>query len=377
MNKTPGSCLIAKKEYSSHRFLPGVFIVIMAAMIVVTLYPFNFFPSNLVEWLSNEPGLYFNGSGIAHSQRNDYANIGQSVSVELLLKERLNSKNWGPREIFSFYDGYASPSLLVGQWEGRIFIYSRFERKEQDLWCRVFRTKERFPRGETLLVTVTFGEDEKAIYIDGRLNAIQRVEINDPAIIKFSGRYLLGNSPKMRSGWWGEIKGLAIYNRVLTPEEIATRSKEVTRKGMSGLTETPGCVALYPFNAGKGNKAKSILGGSRPIFIPESRNAFAGTLLSLQVGDMRIDSFPLLDFLKNIIFFVPFGILLTMIILNKYSIGFFAIALVVTLTGGLLSCLIEYLQLFLPTRISGLEDVFSNVIGSGLGMLVGFNVKFR
>jgi len=368
---------MANKEYLSLRFLLVVFSLILAAMIVVTIYPFNFFPSNRVQWLSNEPGIYFNGLGIAHSSRNELNSLRKAVSIELLLKERLGSKNYGPREIFSFYDGSASPSLLVGQWGGRIFIYSRFERKERDKWYRVFRTKERFPRGKTQLVTVTFGEGEKAIYIDGRLNDRKKVEINDPDIIKFSGRYLLGNSPKLRNGWSGEIKGLAIYNRVLIPEEIAIHSKEVTRRGMSGLAETPGCLALYPFNEGEGNKAKSILGDSQPLFVPESRNAFAGAILSLQVRDMRIDSFPVADFFRNIIFFMPFGILITVIILNKYSMGFFAVALTVTLTGGLLSYLIEYLQLFLPTRSSGLDDFFGNILGSGLGMLVAFTVKLK
>ena len=375
--KTPGSCLMANKKHSSLQFLLVVFSLILAAMIVVTIYPFNFFPSNRVQWLSNEPGLYFNGMGIAHTGRVELISLRKAVSVELLLKERLGSKNYGPREIFSFYDGSASPSLLVGQCEGRIFIYSRFERKERDKWYRLFRTTERFPRGKTQFVTVTFGEGEKAIYIDGRLNDRKKVEINDPAIIKFSGRYLLGNSPKLRNGWWGEIKGLAIYGRVLMPEEIATHSKEVARRGMSGLAGAPGCLALYPFDEGEGNKAKSILGDSRPLLIPESRNAFAGTMFSLQVRDIRIDSFPVADFLKNIIFFMPFGILLTVIILNKYSMGFFAIAVAVTLTGGLLSYLIEYLQLFLPTRSSGLEDFFGNILGSGLGMLLAFTVKLK
>ena len=368
---------MANKVHLSLRFLLVVFSLIIAAMIVVTIYPFNFFPPNRVQWLPNEPGLYFNGNGITHTSEAELLCQRKAVSIELLLKERLGSKNYGPREIFSFYDGSASPSLLVGQWNGRIFLYSRFDKKESDKWYRLFQTKERFPRGKAHLVTITFGEGEKAIYIDGLLNDRKKVEINDPTSIKFSGRYLLGNSPELRNGWWGEVKGLAIYNRILLPEEVATHSKKVTRNGMIGLSETSGCLSLYPFDEGEGNTAKSILGNSRPFFIPTSRNAFAQTILSLPDRDMSIESFPVADFLRNIIFFMPFGILLTVIILKKYAIGYFAIVLLVSLTGGLLSYLIEYLQLFLPTRSSGLQDVFGNILGSELGMLVALTLKLK
>ena len=143
----------------------------------------------------------------------------------LWLKERFGSKNWGPREIFSFYDGFASPPLLVGQWDGRIFLYSRFEENEGDKWYRRFRTTDRFPRGNPHLVTVTFGGDAKAIYIDGKLNNKTKTGIHDAAKTKFCGRLMLGNSPRGRNGWGGEVRGLAIYNRVLLPEEINEQPK--------------------------------------------------------------------------------------------------------------------------------------------------------
>jgi VanZ family protein len=69
--------------------------------------------------------------------------------------------------------------------------------------------------------------------------------------------------------------------------------------------------------------------------------------------------------------------LLTTVIIKKYSIGFFFIALIVTLSGALFSFLIEFLQLFLPTRNSGLSDIFSNILGNVFGMLVVLTVKSR
>jgi VanZ family protein len=363
---------MVNKENLSSRFLLVSFSVLLAVMIFIGLYPFNFFPPNRVQWVQNEPGLYFDGAGIAYTDRKEAISLKKAVSVELLIKERRGSKNWGPREIFSFYDGEGSPSLLVGQWSGRIFIFSRFEKNEGHEWYRLFRTKQRFPRGKAHLVTITFDESEKAIYIDGQLNNRKNVEINERTNIKFSGSFLLGNSHRGNNGWMGEIKGLAVYNRVLLPDEIVTHGRDVLQKRMSGLDETNGCLALYPFDEGEGNTAKSILSKPHPFTIPVSLHALGSTIFSLPYKDMRFKGVDKADFLKNIVFFVPFGVLFTVIILKKYRIGYFASFLIVTFAGGFLSYVIEGFQLILPTRYSGTNDIISNIFGSGLGMLLTF-----
>jgi len=95
-------------------------------------------------------------------------------------------------------------------------------------------------------------------------------------------------------------------------------------------------------------------------------------MLSLPHKDMRFYDFNNADFLKNIVFFVIFGNLLSAIILKKYAEGYLATFLIVILAGGLLSCMIEGLQLFLPTRAPGIADILSNILGSGFGILVTF-----
>ena len=265
----------------------------------------------------------------------------------------------------------------MGQWGGRIFVYSRFEKNEGDKWYRLFPTQYRFPRGKPHLVTVTWGEDEKAIYIDGELNNKRSTETLDAANVNFSGRLMLGNSPTGKTGWWGEVKGLAIYNRVLLPNEIKAHSTEVFQKGMHGLVETPGCLALYPFDEGKGNTAESIVGESRRFCIPASRTSLAATMFNMPYRDMRMISLPGSDFLRNIIFFFPFGVLLSAIILRKYTMGYFVTFLVATFAGTLLSLSIESLQLLLPARTSGIADVLSNAIGSALGGSAAYLLKLK
>jgi VanZ family protein len=262
----------------------------------------------------------------------------------------------------------------VGQWDGRIFVYSRLEKNKEQKWYRLFRSRQRFPRGQAILVTVTFDKREKAIYIDGQLDNRKSVTLSDRAPVKFSGCLLLGNSPRGKNGWFGEIRGLALYNRILPPDEIAAHSREVSQKGVGGLADTRGCLALYLFDEGSGNTARSILNRPRLFSIPMRLNAFGFSLLGLPHKDMRFYDFNRSDFIKNFFFFVPFGALLSAIILKKYAIGHLATFLLVALAGGLVSCLIESFQLFLPTRVPGISDILSNVLGSGFGVLVSFTL---
>ena len=70
------------------RTLLVAFFLILAVLLIATLYPFNFFPVNGVQWLSNEPGLYFNGHGIAYTDKVKTVCETKTVSVVLWLKER-------------------------------------------------------------------------------------------------------------------------------------------------------------------------------------------------------------------------------------------------------------------------------------------------
>ena len=362
-----------KKSLLELRFLVPVFFVLLALMLAVTMNPFNFLSANGVQWLSGEPGLYFNGRGMALTDRDISSNAYDAISVELWLQERRGSKNWGPKEIFSLYDGAASPSLLIGQWGGHIFLYSRYNVAEDTFWYKRFRSAERFPREKPHLVTVTFSGQEQALYIDGALQGKRILEKHAETEVSFSGRLLLGSSPAGNHGWRGEVRGLALYNTVLQQEEIALHSTVVRQKGMYGLAIDPDCLALYPFDEGSGNSAASVGDASPSLSIPSHTIAQLPTLFSLPHKDMRNTSllgFPLHDFLNNILFFVPFGVMLALIVAHKYPVNSFALFVTVTTAGGLFSLTIELLQLSLPSRTAGIPDIISNMVGSGLGVFV-------
>lgn len=52
-----GFCRMVSKEYFGLRLMLKVFFLVLAAMLLAGLYPFDFFPENRVRWLANGPGL--------------------------------------------------------------------------------------------------------------------------------------------------------------------------------------------------------------------------------------------------------------------------------------------------------------------------------
>ncbi len=183
------------------------FLLLLSLMLSVTLYPYNFSPEATgATWLTEETGIYFNGEGIAYTKPGSKSPAYKQVSVELLLLERPGSKNWGPREIFSFYDGKANAPLLIGQWAGSIFLYSRFEVHSGNEWYKFFLSTKRLQKGKPQLLTVTFGYGEKKIYINGELVKTGKIITQQASNIDISGRIILGNSPTNKNGWWGGNK---------------------------------------------------------------------------------------------------------------------------------------------------------------------------
>ena len=73
-----------------------------------------------------------------------------------------------------------------------------------------------------------------------------------------------------------------------------------------------------------------------------------------------------LNALLNILLFVPFGFGLSQKLREKGR-SQTAILLFTTLAGAFLSYCIEFAQIYIPTRDSGWEDVFTNATGSMVG----------
>ena len=74
-------------------------------------------------------------------------------------------------------------------------------------------------------------------------------------------------------------------------------------------------------------------------------------------------------FLLNVLLFVPFGFGLSAL-LRKRGVGTGRALVLVLASGAITSYTVEFLQLYIPSRDSGWEDIFSNTTGAVVGFLL-------
>ena len=341
-------------------------MLLLGSMYAITTYPFDLFIPNEVQWIEKRNGVYFNGSATASTTRCRENRLTGSISVQLLLKERYGSKNWGPRYIFSIYNGPGDPPLVVGQWSGKIFVYSRYAKSKNSTYYQDFTDTLRLPLNKAQLITVTLDQKEMALYINGRL-AKRRIRPDHPSgSLNFAGRYMVGNSPRGRQGWFGEVNGLAVFSRILSKEEIREHSDAARESGIRALQNADSLVALYPFNEGRGRTAQNALNGQCAITFPKTRYSLAGTLLNLPFIGIHTSAFIPIDFLMNILFFIPMGVIVFMILRTFQLSNTICISLVV-LAAAIVSLSIELMQLYLLTRVATIVDIAGNVFGGIIG----------
>lgn len=83
-------------------------------------------------------------------------------------------------------------------------------------------------------------------------------------------------------------------------------------------------------------------------------------------------TFTWFDFTINGLAYFPFGILLAYLFRYRYST--FYVLLLATLSGLCLSLLLEYAQMYLPSRVSSNSDLLSNMAGTLLGTAFSLSI---
>jgi hypothetical protein len=193
--------------------------------------------------------------------------------------------------------------------------------------------------------------------------------------LQFSGRYLLGNSPRGNQGWWGEILGLAVYARELSGPEIHRQREAVMNAGIDALASAEGLRSLYRFDEGKGRQAESRTENACGFYFPKTRYSLAGTLMNHPAIDIHSDTLSRVDFLLNIIFFIPFGVLLFMLLSSHALRGSLCLCIVAA-AAIFVSLSIEVMQLYILTRVATIVDIVSNATGAIIGGLLAWTHRW-
>jgi hypothetical protein len=240
--------------------------------------------------------------------------------------------------------------------------------KVSQLW---FKVEHVFQVGKRVLVTIASSKDHTDLYLNGVLAG----RSSDAGIVsrELTGRLVLANST-VDDSWTGEIAGLAIYDRELTPEQVNKHFQSWTPDQGPALIGERSPFALYLFNERRGSTVHNLADPTtnltapdryfvlHPGFLRSSWNLHSHTWEAWHRWSVWS------NLGVNIGGFVPVGFVFSAYFSIVKRTG--RVALVVILLGFFLSFTVEALQRLLPTRDSGMGDLFTNTTGTALGVLL-------
>ena len=340
-------------------FLVVICFAVLCTILTLGLWPFHS-PQNAVTWLANRNGLRFSSNSTVfsfHPFPLMSPNDSPAVSVEVWLRPR---RIWDSGTFFAFYRPETLSLLSLRQSETDSFISTEIYGKRV-LFC----VDNDFRRGLPSFLTVTSDGQEVCVYIDG---VLAKKHLHLPLSARdFSGRLVVGDSPRQPDSWSGQLLGIAIYHHQLTAAEAF---QNYTSWKQNGRPETAGkdTISLYLFDEHRGRIIRDKAGSGVDLYIPERYQVLDKTALQPFWSEFEMSRSYWGAAFKNIVGFVPFGFCfyayLAMLLPTKRA------TLITVALGTLVSLTIEVLQVFLPTRDSGTSDIITNTLGTCIGVLV-------
>jgi VanZ family protein len=357
-------------DRSHPKLISALCIFVVGCVFAAGLWPFHI-PRNAVSWAEGGNGLRFGRHGAVMSA-GEFRTVANSndngASIEIWLVPA-SSTAGGAILTFDSSPDPRSPFLLR-QYGAALGIHRYLADETGKITQPWFKVAHVFSAGKPVFVTLTSSKNQIECYVNGVLAGT----FVGPGILnrELTGRLVLANST-VDDSWRGEIAGLAIYNRELTPPQVRNHFQTWDPDHGPALSGEQSATALYLFNERAGNVVHNVVDSATNLTIPAEYFVLHPGFLRVvwSVGPEASRAWHRWStwegLLINISGFMPVGFV------------FFAYfsarrtghpVLVAMLLGLFLSLTIEVLQRLLPNRDSGLNDVFTNTAGTALGVLL-------
>ncbi len=345
--------------------LGALCVCIVCVTLTAGLWPFSA-PRNNVHWLQAGDGLEFGKHGAvvsAHAFEKRNENSSSSTLEIALRAARIQNSG----TILSFAESAHPGEPFSLHQFGNSLVVRRNNVDANGIsrtaLISVPRLFEESP--QPLLLTIALNSRDMSIYVNGVSAGVFPLSgtWND-----LTGRLVLANSPAAHNSWQGEITRLAIHDQELTAEQIAddySRWKE-KRKPARGTSEA--LVALYLLNEHEGHVARNSVDSATDLVVPSRYFVLHPQFLRTPWREYHATWGYWEDVLINITGLIPFGFCVCAYLsLVRWTSR---PAMATVLLGLLTSLTIELLQVFLPTRSSGMTDLMTNTLGTALGVMI-------
>jgi VanZ family protein len=333
---------------------------VLVGILIAGLWPFHA-PRNDVSWLDNGNGLHFGKNGVilgaeSWSPRGSKEEMGCSIEI-WLHPDHVDRGG----TVLAFY----SP-------ENRIVTFSLHQSLDDLLLRRTVAYSQRLAKNKwyiehslaenkQIFITITSDSRSTAVYVNG--NLARTSSHFGLSSAELTGQLVVGNNPIVDNGWQGELRGLAIYDRELTPAEVKRNYAAWNTQSTGEKSEKP--AALYTFNEGAGSVVHNQMDSENDLQIPRHYLVLHQQFLERPWDEFDPSWGYYKDVLINIGGFIPLGF---------FFCAYFSLVwrpsrpvLATIILGAIVSLAIEVLQSFLPTRDSGVTDIITNTLGTTIG----------
>lgn len=341
---------------------------IFSILVIAALWPFTPFPRNQVSWLKGEHGLRFGRDGIAYSLSKldpNSSGANQPCSLEIWL-EPASSYAKSSETILGFYAPDSLTRFRLIQRSDDLFVQQDFRDQQNRLYTAEIKAANVFRDRGRALITVTSTGQGTTVYRNAQfVESNSRFGMN---CVSLSGQLIIGNSPTVYDPWQGDILGMAFYHEGLNKVQVRSHFESWNQASVPAGLERDGLASLYTFSEGTGTTVHDSSTQRVDLTIPRTFSTPYKPFLATPWQEYSPDLDYFWDVAINVAGFVPFGFFFCAYFFCDSS--WRSAALRALVLGGLLSLSFEVLQGMLPSRSSGMTDIITNTIGTGVGVLL-------
>jgi hypothetical protein len=343
-------------------------VLVFLAVLFFGLNPKGYDFSNHVSWLDDGPGIRFDKYGLAYAELDGKLRerIGGREGFSILMvfqAERLD--NNGSGHILTIHPGKDKNQLIIWQWYSYIIAMNDNDYAHRR---RTGRVSDKIPSSpaQQIFLSLTSGNNGTSLYFDGKVvSSNHSLRLDFPTGTKRT--LILGNSPYGDGSWQGDISGLALFDRELPPETVASLYNTWSLKRSFADTEKENPFLLYLFNEKEGHRIIDHAGSSIPLLIPAQAAPLQKKFLDRSLNDSGITGGLAQDVIVNLTGFIPIGFFFAYLLVNLGGTPGKRVLFYTVVFCFALSLIIELLQAWIPSRSSQFLDLFLNTAGGFMG----------
>jgi VanZ family protein len=343
----------------------------------VAWWPFAFWPTNQVRWLTEPPGLHFAENAIIRdaavlpTPANAATREAADFTVELWLEADALATN-DVAHILTIHDRQLPSNFVLCQWKQEILLRVPNEHSRSSI--REVGADGALEPTRAKLITITGSAAGTDFYFDGVPQ--RQFPGFKVAATAFRGKLIVGNAANGNHAWNGKILGLALYQRALDAGEVAQHHAQWMVRQARQFTNDPSVAALYLFEEGDGKMTRDSSRHGHQMAIPSTYRVPHKEFLAPWGRPMN-QGIDYDDIVTNVLGFVPFGFCFFLHRRSRSRRGGVRDALVVVFTGAVISLVLETVQFWLGNRDSSLLDVICNTTGTWFGVMVASTVRSK